>query len=304
MRPWKAASLALLLVAGLALFGQGARVSLTIDQAIARALANQPLLQQAQAAVEAARARVGQANSAYYPFINGNASYNRLSPEAFSIASALPPGLPLSSLLGSNPSPVVLGLLNYPLSFVPLDMWDFNIGLNQVIFEFGKRGIQVKLTESGVSAAQIGVEQIRSSLAYQAAQSFYSVLFLKGQLAALDTQLVNLREYLDATRVKAQTGAATRYDELSTEVRISALESQRIEADNQLTGQSIGLKQLLGMDETAALDLQGEFTAGTPATQDQQALLDTAMARRADVRQAAEAERAAELGRRLATTNG
>ncbi|HUI70436.1 MAG TPA: TolC family protein, partial [Spirochaetia bacterium] len=189
-------------------------------------------------------------------------------------------------------------------SLVPVNVWDFNVGLNQVIFQFGKRGIQVKLAESGVLAAQIGVDQIRMSLAFQAAQGFYSVLFLKGQVAALDSQLANLQEHLAATRVKAQTGAATRYDELSTEVRVSTLQSQRIDAQNQLTKQSIGLKQLMGIDESAPLDLQGDFSASADGSGDQQALINSAMARRPEVRQATESERSAELSRRLATTSG
>jgi outer membrane protein TolC len=282
---------------------QPAAARLTVDQVISRALANQPLIQQAQATVEAARARVGEANSAYYPFVAGTASYNRISDQSFAIASLLPPASVLSQL-GISIPPNVEPLLASPLSLVPVNMWDFNVGLNQVIFQFGKRGIQVKLAESGVSAAEIGVEQIRTSLAFQAAQGFYTVLFLKEQLAALDSQVANLNEHLQAVEVRTQTGSATRYDELSTEVRISALQSQRIEAENQLNKQTVGLKQLLGMSESEPLDLDGGFAASARAPADEQALLASALARRAEVRQAADAERVAELGRRLADIGG
>jgi outer membrane protein TolC len=180
-------------------------------------------------------------------------------------------------------------------------MWDFTLGLNQVIFQFGKRGIQVKLAENGVSAAQIGVEQIRTSLGFQAAQGFYSVLFLRGQLTALDEQLHNLQEHLAATQIKAQAGAATRYDELSTEVRISALQSQRIEAETTYEKQLIGLKQLLGIDESTDIVLSGDFSPPGPGAEDEQSLISSSMAQRPDVRQAVEAESAAELNRRLAT---
>ena len=241
----------------------GARITLTVDQAISRALGNQPLIQQAQAVVEAARARVGEANSAYFPFVSGTASYNRLSDESFAIASLLPPASTLAQL-GITIPPNIAPLLNNPLSLVPVNMWDFNLGLNQVIFQFGKRGIQVRLAENGVSAAQLGVEQIRTSLGFQAAQGFYSVLFLRGQLTALDEQLHNLQEHLAATQIKAQAGAATRYDELSTEVRISSLQSQRIEAETQYEKQLIGLKQLLGIDESTGIELSGDFTPPGP----------------------------------------
>jgi outer membrane protein len=278
---------------------QEAPVTVTIDQAISRALANQPLIEQAQAAVEAARARVGEANSAYFPFVSGNASYNRLSDQSFAISSILP----LQQLGISVPSNLA-PYLNSPFSLVPLNMWDFNVGLNQVIFQFGRRGVQVKLAESGVSAARIGVEQIRMSLAFQAAQGFYSVLFLKDQVSAIDEQLANLQEHLAATQAKAQAGQATKYDELATEVRITALQSQHIEARNQLEKQTIALKQLLGIPEPDPLEMQGEFSSASDPSDNEQALLDSAMAQRPEVRQAVEAERAAELGRRLAAMGG
>jgi outer membrane protein len=254
------------------------KTTLTVELAIAKALANQPLIQQAQAAVEAARARVGQAQSAWYPRVSASGSYNHVLPDETIAFGAL----------GS-------------FSLVPVDVFDFNVGASLVIFQFGKTEVQVKLAESGVSAARIGLEQIRTSLAFQTAQGFYTVLFLTKQLAAVDSQLQNLREHLDATRIKAQTGSATRYDELATEVRISVLESQRIDAESQLNKQSIGLKQLLGLPESAVLDLVGGFPAPAATGEDEQQLLANAMTQRNDVKQAVEGEGAAELNRRLAT---
>ena len=316
MKVWVGLVIGGLLLAGTgpSLFAQGAgpAVTETIDQAISQALANQPLIQQAQAAVEAARARVGQANSSYYPFVSGSGSYDRLSDQSFTISSLLP----ASELqqLGITIPPNIAPILGTPIALVPVNVWDFHVGLNQVIFQFGKRGVQVKLAESGVSAAQIGVEQIRLSLAFQAAQGFYSVLFLRDQVSAIDEQLANLQEHLTATQAKAQAGSATRYDELATEVRISTLQSQRIDAQNQLERQTIAFKQLLGIPESTHLDMQGDFTApsdapapdasATDASANAQALLDSAMAQRPDIREAVEAERAAELSRRLATMGG
>jgi outer membrane protein TolC len=301
--------LLVLAASGSALWGQQAAeaegqaaatgVTLTIDQAISQALANQPLIQQAQAAVEAAQARVGQANSTYYPFVSGSASYDLLSDQAFEISALLP-----LQQLGIQVPANIAAYLNTPFSLVPINAWDFHIGLNQVIFQFGKRGVQVRLAESGLAAAQIGVEQIRMSLAFQAAQGFYSVLFLTGQLSAIDEQLANLQEHLTATQAKAQAGSATKYDELATEVRISTLQSERIDAQNQLDKQTIAFKQLLGIPEPTPVELSGGFAADANGLSDEQALIDAAMVQRPEVRQAVETERAAELSQRLATMNG
>ena len=296
-RPLAVAAVLLHLSAGL-LTAQSA-AGLTVDQAVAMALANQPLIQQAQAAVEAARARVGEAQSTYYPSVSGSASYNRIADQSFSITSVLPPGVPLSAFGVSPGSPLDM-LLSSPLSLAPDNNWDFNVGLNQVVYQFGKREIQVKLAENGVSAAQVGVEQIQLGLAFQTVQLFYSILFIKDQLAALDSQMQNLQEHLEGVQARMQTGSATRYDELSTDSRITVLQSQRIDAQSVLEKQMIGLRQLLGMDSSAPLELSGDFTTSSAAP-DEKALLESGMANRPEVRQAAEAESAAELNRRMAS---
>ena len=265
-----------------------ATVALSVDQAIARALSNQPLILQAEAAVAAARARVGQAESAYYPSISAATSYTRVEPDqSLDFASVLPPSF--LSLLPPGSS--------LTFSLFPVDNWDFHVGLNQVIYQFGKRGVQVSLAQSGVSAALIGVDQIRMSLAYQTAVGFYTVLYMRQQLKALGEQTENLQQHLQATKVKAETGAATRYDELATEVRVSVLQSQLIEAQSQLRKQEIGLGQVLGLKDGEQLVLDGDFSSSPIPTADPQSLLSTALSKRQEVRQAVEAENAAELAR-------
>ena len=58
------------------------------------------------------------------------------------------------------------------------------------------------------------------------------------------------------------------------------------------------------MGESEPLDLSGAFAAGAGASPDEQSLLASALTHRTEVRQAADAERAAELGRRLADIGG
>jgi outer membrane protein TolC len=258
---------------------------------VSRAKANQPLIQQALAAVEAARARVGQAQSQYYPTVSGTASYNRLSDESFSIASVLPPSL--VSQAGQYQA-----LLTEPFSLVPLNNWDFNLGLNQVITQFGKRDVQVKLAESGLASARIGVDQVTTMISYQAAQVFYTALFLQEQGKALDTQYENLQQHLQVIQVREETGSATRLEDLSTQVRMAALQSQRTDIESQFQKQKIALRQLTGLAPSTEIALSGTFGPG-PAPAEDESLVESALLKRTDVRQAVEAESAAELNQRL-----
>jgi outer membrane protein TolC len=57
-----------------------AEVHVNAEQAIARSVTNQPLIQAAEAAIESARAKLGQARSEYYPDISGTASWDHVIP--------------------------------------------------------------------------------------------------------------------------------------------------------------------------------------------------------------------------------
>ncbi len=315
--PWKVPSIALSIVvfSAAALFAQTApavpaepvSLTITLEQTIERALANQPLIDQALAAVQAARARVGEAQSAYFPNISGSAGYNRIEPSqayTFDVSSMMDPFI---TYLGELIKPTALNFPPPPapafspltLSLFPEDNWDFHLTLAQVVTQFGKRTIQVKLAESGVAAARIGVEQIRTSLAFQAAQSFFTVLFLQEDVRDLDAQLDTLRRHLDVIRVREQTGSATEFEVLATQARLASLESQLTDAQNQLEKQKIGLKLLIGLDPGADVQLSGALAAEDTQGDPQEAI-SAALERRAEIRQAREAENAAELGTQLA----
>ena len=158
--------------------------------------------------------------------------------------------------------PRVPGLLSAPLSLVPVNNWDFGLGLNQVITQFGKRDVQVKLAESGLAAARIGVDQVTTMISYQAAQVFYTALFLQEQGKALDEQYENLQQHLQVILVREETGTATRLEDLSTQVRMAALQSQRADIESQFQKQLIALRQLTGLDPSTEVALSGSFVPG------------------------------------------
>ncbi len=254
--------------------------ALTVEQAVALAAANQPLIRQAEAAVEAARARVGEAQSVFYPNLTASASYNRIEPLQSFDLSALIPGAPAFSLY-------------------PEDNLDFHLGLNQLIFQFGKQGAQVRLAESGLNAARVGLEQIKQGLAFQAVQGFYTVLFAREQLKILSEQLDNLQQHLQIVQKKMEAGSATKLEVLATQYRIAGLQSELLDAQSRCEQQAVALKQLLGLDPEAMIELQGSLAPG-PSDPDSRALTAEALRRRPEIRQALEAENAALLARRLA----
>ena len=211
--------------------------SLTLNQAIALTINNYPLIKQQQEKIKAIDYKIEQQKSYYYPNIEGLATYARIGP------------LPSFSFGGES------------LVLAPADNYNFNIVLNERLFDFGKRDASVDLVSSYKKSAFENVKQVKNDLSYRTLQSFYSILFLKKSIAVKDTQLANLEAHLNINNKKIESGSATDYDALSTQVRISQAQSERIELVNQLKQQEIMLKQFLGVSQDTTLNIKGDFSA-------------------------------------------
>ena len=81
---------------------------------------------------------------------------------------------------------------------------------------------------------------------------------------------------------------------------MAALQSQRTDVQSQFQKQKIALSQLTGLDPSSDIALSGAFVPGT-APGDDASLVKSALQKRTDVRQAVEAEDAADLNQRLAS---
>jgi outer membrane protein TolC len=250
--------------------------ALSVDEAIAKAVSNQPLILQAESSVAAARAKEEQAKSAYLPNVSVTGSYVYLEPQE---GIALPLGPPI-------------GLLQAALA--PQNVLDFHAGASELIYDFGKRELQVKLAETGVDAAGIGIDQIKTSIAFQTAQVFDSALFLRAEIKVLDEQLATLDQHLQDTEKREETGSSTHYDVLTTQVRLASVKSQRIDAMGQYEKQRIALKELMGLGPAEDFDIRGDFSLATVPS-DPQAALSAAMDQRPDLAQSLSSEKQAQL---------
>jgi outer membrane protein len=256
--------------------------ALGLDAVIAKAVANQPLILQAESSVAAARAKEEEAKSAYLPNVSAAGSYLRLEPqegESLNFKPLLP--------------------LDVQAALTPENMLDFHLGASMLVYDFGKRELQVKLAASGVDAASIGIDQIKTSIAFQAAQVFETALFLRSEIKVLDEQLATLDQHLQDTQKREDTGSSTHFDVLTTQVRLASVKSQRIDAEGQYAKQRIALKELMGLKPDEDFELEGDFTPST-ARVDGEAALAAAMTQRPDLAQSLSAEKQAQLALSLA----
>ncbi|HLP16886.1 MAG TPA: TolC family protein, partial [Bacteroidota bacterium] len=252
--------------------------SLTVDQAVRRALETHPALMQARAAIRVSETRVLQAGLPLAPEVTAEAGYTRLDPVSeFSV-----PGLGGLKLFSPN---------NY----------DVHIGVRSTLYDFGKTASVVDVSRSRVRSSQDALELSQQALAVQTQRIFYAILLFQKSIPVQDEQLAALNEHLRVIERRVQSGTATSFDVLTTQVRIAAAENQRIDLVNGLARQESEFRRLLGFSAGAPVHVRGDFfrtanITGVPAD----SLVSEALSRRLESIAARDAEETAKLQQRSA----
>ncbi|NMW20546.1 MAG: TolC family protein [Chlorobiaceae bacterium] len=253
---------------------------LTIEQTIRLVIENNHILKAGADDVKAANARITQGRSAYLPQITATAGYTYLNP------------VPEMSFFGSP-----------MLKFAPNDNYEAKITAKATLFDFGKRGSTVDLARTGKKTAEQSLELSRRDLSFQAVQLFYGILFLRENITVEQKEITALNKALDFTTKRYQTGAATRFDVLSTEVRIAAAKSKMLDLNHELLRRELSLRHLTGIADNLPLTMQGSFSV-TPAERKESELLTQALEQRLEMKLSIEQEHAARQRRSIAMHDG
>ncbi len=244
---------------------------LTLAQTVDAVLAHYPSLDAAQAAVDAARGRSLQSGAARLPQISVDGAYTYMSLRPY-------------VSLGSAGTMYETVTNNY------------NAGLrvSQLLTDFGRTDALVALARTGELSARDAFEQARHQLGYETIQAFYGILLWRESVAVADDEIKALEEALRITESKLASGRATRFDVLTTQVRLSNARNARADRIAALEKQEALLRQLLGCEPGTPVLLAGEFAppAGRPELS---AAIAEGLQNRPEMRLAHDAETAAGL---------
>jgi outer membrane protein TolC len=130
------------------------------------------------------------------------------------------------------------------------------------------------MARSGQITAQDALEQTRHQLGYQAIQSFYGVLLLRSSTDVAREEIAALEEALRIAERKFSAGSATKFDVLTTQVRLANARNHLTDTLSQLEKQENGLRQLLGFGLDKPLEVSGDFDAETPPIAESVAIAD------------------------------
>jgi outer membrane protein len=248
---------------------------LTLDQAISAVLARYPSLDAARAEIDAASARAVQSNADRLPQVSGQAdyAYDSLRPYvAFSIA-------------GQPPAAIYQNITN---------SYGASITARQLLTDFGRTDSLVDLARSGKITAQDALESARHQLGYETIQAFYGVILLRNSVGVAREEIVSLEEALRIAQRKFSAGTATKFDVLTTQVRLANARNRLTDTLSSLDKQENSLRQLLCWPLTSPLELSGDFDAEAPAISESEAIAD-GLVNRPEMKLAADDEKTARL---------
>lgn len=259
---------------------QGIAAPLTLEETIRLVRENNPSLKAASEEVTAAEARVRQSKSAYYPQITASAGYTYIDPV---------------SEMGFGGSE--------PIQFMPNDNYEAKVTAKATLFDFGKRNNTVDMARSGKNAAGYSLNIAERDISYQTVELFYGILFLRESIRVQEKEITALQKAFDHTSKRYQAGTATRFDVLSTDVRIQAARSKKLSLQHQLRRHELTLHRLTGLAANTSLDLKGSFDL-PPAFADEATLVAAAVQKRSEIKLASEHELSAKANQAIAMKKG
>lgn len=232
--------IALLLAPALLAQGQNAATdSLSLSGVISTVINNYPALKKAEKDLVAIDAKIGLTKTAYLPDVSLSGSYTRLGPTT---TISMP-----------------IGGTVHNLELYPENMYNATVSVNENVYDFGKTAKNVALDEKNKEMIQLTVEQAKQRISMAVMGNFYGISFLQEAIRIKDDQLKTLNEHLQFVQKKENTGSATKYDILTTKVRISVIENAKTDLQTALQVQMSQLNSFMGKPQDSNIMLKKEL---------------------------------------------
>jgi len=267
-------------------------VRLTVDEAVAQAIAASPRLGRLSALEAAAEAEARGARADRWPQLDLGAGYMRRS-EVPEFAVYTPTG---------NPAQPVQRMVVFPNI---QDNWQMRAGVAMPNWTFGRIGGQVEAAEQGKTAAGADLAAGRADLILETKTAYWSLVTARESVRVLQEEMRAYDAHLADAQNRERFGMAARNEVLAVQVERDRVELERLRAEAASDVAEANLRRLLDLPPVARVAPAEPLAAAPAPPPDVEALVAEAQAGRAERKglvarvAAAEAITGAEHGARL-----
>lgn len=217
---------------------------ITVDQAIATALANNTDLRIAKLAIDDSEQQVMLAWAEVMPTINSSLNYTR----NIEIPVQFLPG----EFFGGVPGTLV------PIKFGADNSWQGGFSVNQTLFR-GDAIVAISSRDVYMLAAAENFRATSQQVVTQTRLAYYDVLIAEAQFRLADASLSRLKVNLDENKARAGAGLLDEYEVLRLEVQLANEEPRRAESADALEKAFRDLNLAMGLPVDTPFQVKGDL---------------------------------------------
>jgi outer membrane protein len=250
---------------------QAAPESLTLDQAIATAIEQNPRVIQSEADLKAARAVVARARAGYSVTADLQITRTHVSevPTFVLPVPAPPPQLITFETVSLGRSQNTQGTLT----------------VAKPLYTGGKIEAAVRQSRAGERAAGEGVRLTLQSLVSSVKQAYYAVLLAADLVKVAEQADAAAREHLRLAEAHFAAGTAPRFDVLRAEAAVASTEQNVIQGRNGLNLARAALNHAMGVAQDRDFQLTSTYAPPQPEPVPLQTLIGEALKARPEIAQ-------------------
>lgn len=221
----------------------------TLEKALEKALMNNYDVQLSALNLEKSDAQISEAYAGAWPKINLSGQYTRniKSPVLF-----IGPNTPF------NPTPNTL-----TFSIGADNSYNLGFSLNQSVYD-PRLGTGISIAKKYAEYQKVNDKSTREEVASKVKQAFYSCLLAKKVVDVTKQGYELAKANFENMKILNSKGAVSEFDMLRAEVQVANVEPKLIEAKNNLELALNGLKNLLSIDLSREIDVDGQFLVIAP----------------------------------------
>jgi len=219
----------------------------SLPQAVAVALQNNPTLQAAKSYAEAVRHAVAGARAGYYPRLDFSEGFARSNNPVFVFSSKL-------TQRQFTAQDFELGALNYP---PPIDNFRTQFAAAMPLYDAGQTSRQVRDARLDSQGAQRGAERTSQEVIYNVISAYLAQLLAQQSVGVAEASVKSTAEDLARAQARQGQGQALMSDVLSAQVQLAQANEELIRARNEAATAQASLDVAMGLPEDAPEQAQG-----------------------------------------------
>lgn len=211
-----------------------AATPLTVQEAVAIALAQHPTIRIGEATIQAAQQRMRQRQAGYLPRGAYTYTFNR---QQRSVSTAVG-GVQIGG--GQQQQRSISQLFNFHST---------NVSFSQMLFDFGRTLDAIQSASADMEASVADLEATRQTVIFNTKQSYYILLSTQHLQRVAEETVQQNKKHLENAQARFEVGVAPRFDVTQAQVQVSNAELNLVTARNNVALGYVTLQTAMGITE-------------------------------------------------------